>query len=245
MLPNEVFESLHPSVRANPSDGPPLETAKIFLRARELANIEVDEYYNGAISKTTVSGKIPILNSGYSPGNFVYGEVSFDSFLSILERWTRSSDQTFVDCGCGAGVTLAACGLFSGSSRHGQNFSRIIGIDLMSSKVLECRTMVRILAELDSLYTKWLDIEVLESDFLSVDWSCADIVYSCATCFSDHMFSLLVAKLSSLKCGSRVLLMDKEIEYSSNTPITFQLLASTPCQTTWGTGTMHIYEKKY
>ena len=117
--------------------------------------------------------------SGTEPVNFVYGEVLVSDFLEVLEKVAFQEGETFVDLGCGTGNCLAAAALFRSSSIfqnpgglkiQGESVRRtkIVGIDLARSKLVECRIM---LAHLNTLidqnsFPKLPDIEVLESDIL-------------------------------------------------------------------------------
>lgn len=87
-----------------------------------------------------ISRSLPILQTGLKPVNFVYGEISFHSIISILHEINRldsftasasiafETNKHFVDLGCGSCVSLIAA-YFMGT------FKNIIGVDMMRSKL--------------------------------------------------------------------------------------------------------------
>ena len=106
-------------------------------------------------------------------------------------------------------------------------FSHIIGIDLMRSKIKECKMLMNIIQESSSSSESMMkeekkneNIYVFEEDFLKSfypsefedpGWSDADVVYACATCFADDVLFPLVKLFRKLKRGAHVILIDKMV----------------------------------
>eukprot|EP01038_Epipyxis_sp_PR26KG_P006324 gene6324-8709_t len=104
-----------------------------------------NEVASGLIKNSTnwsIGNPYPILRCGVDPINFTYGEITFESILHLLSIAAIHKNDVFVDLGCGGGVCLAAATLMSVSDNQQQSFSRIIGIDLMRSKLLECKFLM-------------------------------------------------------------------------------------------------------
>eukprot|EP01031_Cornospumella_fuschlensis_P024940 gene24942-30133_t len=185
----------------------------IFQRARELTRIEIDDVQAQQIQE---KGNVKrVLKSGHAPGNFVVGDTDFIEFQRVLDRVVESQEEIFVDLGCGKGEVMASAILYK---RNEVSLQVVIGIELMHFQMDEyCR----------------------EEDFIESDWSHATIVYACATCFSQTMLDLLHGKFTLLKPSAKVMLLDRELEDD----VFFALLFFETVKTSWGTGTMYVYER--
>jgi SAM-dependent methyltransferase len=167
---------------------------------------------------------LPVMKSGVEPVNFVYGEVTFQAFLEVLKKVSFLEGETFVDLGCGTGNCLAAAALYRSlsnaedlnSHEKSQRCTKIVGIDLLRSKLIECRIMLAHLSALvdQKKLPKLPEIEVLEMDFLQHgEWhTTADVVYACATCFSSKQLQLLLIELLRMKKDSSLIILDKELD---------------------------------
>lgn len=175
--------------------------------------------------------------------------------MIIFEREyiNLESKHTFLDLGCGAGNSdsfyyfsiciyylfylycylqfLKGACLAAAAAVHipGESFliSRVIGIDLISAKMVECRSlfdhylpMLSTSVNIPKEFNEPTKVELFESNFLSDDvswvWNAADIIYACATCFADKQMKELLAKLSSVNQGTILILLDKEIICKNN-----------------------------
>lgn len=188
------------------------------------------------------------LQSGLEAVNFVYGEVDFEDFQTLLLEFCSSFDSkseygkvssmrheeqqrkhhniadheklTFVDLGCGAGVTVAAAALLS---KHPQNqgsasvrtFDRIIGIDILNMKIRECRIFAQHIIEAlqASSDSSAAEIEIIEGDFLRQEgWQDqATAVYTCGTCYTPAVAMRIYALLQRLRPGCKIMIMDRPL----------------------------------
>lgn len=216
-------------------------------------------------------GTLQLLRCGLKPVNFVYGELSFRSFCKVLRiAGITSQNEVFVDLGCGSGTCIAAAALMKHISCRDEQvigFSRVIGIDLMSSKINDCLAMVeqlRLACRNSSTNDSSNDdnlpqIDVKLGNFIQEDnlWIDADVVYSCSTCFADDLISALISKFLRLRIGARIILMDSTvlssditgnaykslvIDKTTDKPI-FEMIGSCQCVTSWGIGNAYVYRK--
>jgi len=230
-----------------------------FQAAREAASSQVTSFYQ-AKDEHEKKQVLPIIKitreSGLKAVNFVCGEVGFADIQRVLHMIleTRhelplpafSGDEcVFVDLGSGEGGSLAAAALLSPrnthyfrpsqssvSSAHFRVFTRVWGIELNHSKVLQSKALASCLG------LTACQCQVSEMNFLDADWSAvASVVYACATCFSPDLLVPTIEKLKALRPGARVVLMDKILEE----PLFFQLVASCQCNTSWGYSSAFVY----
>lgn len=252
---------------------------ELYTLARSKANEALDELYDNVSSlrATKLVVKSRTLTSGHAAANFVYGEISFCDFSKILKRLLTKPGEKFIDCGCGAGVTIAAAALcyiaesseclikspiFNSTTKNADTsssslsspfpyFSQVCGVDLMRSKIEEGQFLLEQLNTLVPQLAITDRTECVEEDFLEKDWSDADIVYVCATCFTVELLSKLFEKLTALKIGARIILLDKELNVANDLLepdviyklSKFHLQFIEQCKTTWGSGYAYVYQK--
>ena len=98
-------------------------------------------------------------------------------------------------------------------------FTQIVGIDLMRSKIVECRLLMDIIQKsISEDDEEKMKTYIFEEDFLNSynssesegsGWSDADVVYACATCFADDVLIPLLDLFRNLKKGAHVILIDR------------------------------------
>lgn len=109
-------------------------------------------------------------------------------------------------------------------------------------------------------------VETIMSNFLLVDWSHADLVYTCATCYDAALLRGLVERCCELRVGARIIMVDSLAltdpsfflpdgsppmteEVKSDTTTTqpavspFELIGSRQSKGTWGECCAYIFEK--
>lgn len=224
---------------------PQEELYSLYLQAKESSIERLNQWYDNpenfsaCISSESSSNSYRVLRSTHKATNFVSGDTNFSYFQDLLISLHLSDQEVFVDLGCGIGECIAAAVLLHYKlPQYHSLFKEVIGIDLQRSKLLECRFMVECLQE---KVTSLPPIRILEEDFLTVDWSHATIVYVCATCFTPSLLVSIIEKCMSLRTGSRLILLDKEI--TSEFHNSFQLINTITCKTSWGEGIASIYCK--
>lgn len=216
-----------------------------------------------------------IRESNLKPVNFVYGEISVEGFCSILRAMGGITDERrLIDLGCGAGRCIASAILLNSLAERQQIaaysdsphfimqvlskqpvYKTISGIDLMSSKLLECAHVLEQLhfreCSIDGdtrVYRHQVcspveSIVLHHANILDVDWTNFDTVVICSTCFDDDLMIPLTKQLLLLKPFAKIALLDKQTLSSPECCDHFSLLCSMQCKTSWGTGNAFIYEK--
>ncbi|KAI5062300.1 hypothetical protein GOP47_0022839 [Adiantum capillus-veneris] len=164
-----------------------------------------------AASRKAFDGKI---NQENGAKHLVYGEISFIALESLLSKYVPSANFerknrglsdgiTFYDLGCGAGRVV-----FSASLLH-SNITKACGVEILPSmhhmnKDLLCLYKLEVLPKLHKV-KQHQDIKFICGDFLEVDWSDADLIFSNATCFEDGLFEKIEVPYLCLKEISLVL----------------------------------------
>ena len=201
-------------------------------------------------------------NVGLKSSNFVYGEVSmidlYNVFIKYLD-FDNTKSLKFVSLGCGSGPCMSAA-YFS------QKFHTIVGIELMKSKIRECEYLFKLLSsdykkndiiktevvfseknknidQLMTLNTTITEIDIIYNNFLSVDWSDADVVYCCATCLADDVLFELASLCQKLKKGSYIILIDRQDQfqkYLSEKSIN-NLILSSMITSSWGPCQINLF----
>ncbi|KAJ7531746.1 hypothetical protein O6H91_14G057300 [Diphasiastrum complanatum] len=175
--------------------------------------------------------------------NLIYGEVSYIAFVRLLDRYAPSnpvesgavlesnhiSDHTnftFYDLGCGAGrPVFMACMLWT-------NCTKACGIEILPS-------VHRMNQDLLQLYKKE-ELSFLCDDFLRVDWSDADIVFTNATCFDDSLFAKLEEKASRIMKEHAIFIsVTRSFNNSS-----WELLEEQERRMSWASSMVYVYRKK-
>lgn len=217
-----------------------------YIHSKQRAIEKVDRWYETGDGSKAGTSSSKALRSIHKPTNFVSGDTNFVDFQNLLISLGLDSDEIFVDLGCGVGECVAAAAILH--CRDCANitpFKQILGVDMQKSKLLECKFLIETLCEKTYEHGKTLQlpvIDILEEDFLQIDWSHGSIIYACATCFTPSMFEDIVKKCLLLREGSKVIFLDKEIpsEYLMKD---FRPLNQIVMKTSWGQGTAYVYSR--
>lgn len=162
---------------------------------------------------------------------FTYGEISPEAFYSILKHLPKKPKGNFYDLGSGTGkAVLLAHMLF--------DFSKTVGIELLTPLHQAAEnTLMRYKNEYKSQKSKGR-IELLNEDFLDLDFQNADIIFMHSTCFTDEVWEKLAYKFKELKKGSYVIAVTRALRSSH-----LEYLKSKEYGMAWGRATVHYYQK--
>ncbi len=168
--------------------------------------------------------------------SFTYGEVTFYSFVRILEKATPLPGEIFYDLGSGSGKAVFVAGLIF-------DFAKVCGIEKLDSLYTLSTSLLKKLDNLPErkqlLPTKQFNIDFIHDDFLSVDFHDADIIFINATCFRGDLFQAIIQKLLKLKLGARIILGSANLENIGG----FQLIYSNMHLMSWGLNQIRIYQR--
>jgi hypothetical protein len=201
--------------------------------------------------------------------NFVHGEVTFSAVTSFLSLATLAVNEEFCDLGCGAGKAIVMAAML-------WPFKRSWGMDLAQTQLEEGNVLIE-------KYSTWYDDSKNESirqkatppsqvslehgNILELDWSSADVVYICSTCFDKQQMAQLAQLALKLKIGARVITMDKQLfpttENTNTLDVTdraggheehgggkmvpqasnFEVVGQCECEMTWGTARAFVQRR--
>jgi SAM-dependent methyltransferase len=172
----------------------------------------------------------------YTDKTLTYGEVLFESFSEILHDAVPRTGEIFYDLGSGTGKAVLIANLLF-------PFSKTVGIELLkdiNDVALEvAKRFDSEFKQVVSVEKKLPKLHYIQGDFLSYDFSDADIIFSHCTCHPDELMRVFSKWCDELlKIGARVVTVTKPL-FSEN----FRLIKSKDYKMGWGEGTVLFYEK--
>lgn len=160
---------------------------------------------------------------------FIYGEINYLSFYTLLEKAQLLEGDCFYDLGSGAGKAVLTAGLFF-------NLSKSCGIELLPPLHNQANNTLKKAKD-------WLkqksSIQFINANFLNYDFFDADVLYVAATCLSDTTWEKLIEKMTQLKPGCRIIVATRTIQHKK-----FDILYRGIELMSWGLCPVTIYEKK-
>lgn len=168
---------------------------------------------------------------------FTYGEIEFLPFLILLDEINPKSGEVFYDLGSGAGKAVFAAGL-------SYDLHKACGIEFLpglcafaTSRIDKAKSLLQ--HQNDQIMIHRLSsIQFIQGDLLNHDYADADIIYISATCFGYSLWEKIIAKLTTLKVGSRIIITTKKIEHEQ-----FELIKESNRLMSWGLNSVFIYRK--
>lgn len=172
--------------------------------------------------------------------DFIYGEIDFLSFYTLLERTSPSTQDVFYDLGSGSGKAVLSAALFF-------NVNKSIGIELLpplyeqSSTQLEKAIQQFQQNDDEKEYLSQMEhIQFINDSFLHYDFGDADIIYVAATCLTDATWNELISKMAGLKPGSRIVVTTRMIHHER-----FESIYQGVELMSWGLCPVRIYKIKH
>lgn len=163
---------------------------------------------------------------------FVYGEIDFLSFFTILERANPSSRDIFYDLGSGSGKAVLSAMVFF-------NIKQSIGIEWLPPLYAQSQQQLEKAMQQDIDKEPLQRIQFINDSFLDYDFSDADILYVAATCLNDETWHALIDKMAALKPGSRIIVTTKTIQHEQ-----FERVYQGINLMSWGLSPVTIYMVK-
>jgi SAM-dependent methyltransferase len=162
-----------------------------------------------------------------------YGEVVPQEFFKILSEVNPKPGEVFYDLGSGLGKAVFLASLFF-------DFSKIVGIELLDDL---CQASQSVLTRFEkeikpNLREKNQVISFENANFLDVDFSDADIVFTHSTCFNEETLDSLSRRAERLKPGAWVISITKTL----HSPF-LALFKSGEYYMNWGKATGYFYQK--
>jgi len=163
-----------------------------------------------------------------------YGDIDFDGFYKILQCVQPKTNTVFYDLGAGLGKPLVVCALL-------YPFKKCVGIELFSDLAEPAQTIMQTLIQTHQkeLPNPNIELKILQQDFLSSDFSEADLVFINATCYFNETLQKIEQQLEKqLRVGSKIVMNTQKPTLPS-----FQLLHRGVFMMGWGESIVSIYEK--
>ncbi len=165
----------------------------------------------------------------------MYGEISFESFASLLTVIQPKPTDVFYDLGSGTGKAVFCSAML-------YEWKKCSGIELLPDLY---DTSIKQLKKLNAspeakrYFVKLpLPIQFTQGDFLEVDFSDATVIFINATSFTAEFWQLIINKLDTLPIGVRIIVTSKKL-----TPPCYQLLEAKMYLMSWGWNSVYIYQK--
>lgn len=166
---------------------------------------------------------------------YIYGEVTFYSFVTILEKTEPQPGEIFYDLGSGGGKAVFIAGLVF-------DFAKVVGIERLKGLydlTVKLKEKLLTMPELKTYFpNKNLQIEFINSDFLEVDISEVNVLFINATCFKHTFWDAIIGKLVKLKAGTKVIVSGNYLNVGG-----YELIYSGQHLMSWGMSSINIYKK--
>jgi len=172
---------------------------------------------------------------GIDDDAFIYGEIEFLSFFTLLDLIKPKPYEVFYDLGSGAGKALFAVALYG-------NIEKVNGIELLPALYQLTQEKIKKASIMAQDNTKILEninkIHLINKNFPEVDFTDGNIIFINATCLSYPTWEALLKKFEQLKTGSRIIVTTKKIAHPA-----FQILYQGMTLMSWGINSVNIYIK--
>ena len=213
----------------------------IATRVNAKAIFEVERFLNFLFKKnySKTLSRIHRLLKYNNNREFIYGEIDLLAFHNIIEKSEPKNGEVFYDLGSGAGKAVFSAALYF-------DFKLCFGVELMDvlykkslTHLDEAKYLLKRRAFPEEMYSHKLSkIRFVKSDFLTHDFSDADIIYLAATCLSDDTFRHLINKIGMTKIGTRVIVATRQIYHDA-----FELVYDGVELMGWGLCHLRIYRR--
>lgn len=183
--------------------------------------------------------------------SLVYGEAPFQSLAVILQKVkhllgiSSYAKAKYVDLGSGTGKTVMAAALLH-TWRECCGIELVEGLYDSSLELLERwhdglpympKGQKKIQYKL-SPEVRATPINLLQGDVLEVDWSDADVVFSCSTCFEDDLMAQISKRAEKLKPGSIVVTCGQRLQSDA-----FGVIDESDMVMSWGPSRVYIQQR--
>ena len=163
---------------------------------------------------------------------YTYGEIEFTSFIALLSSVQPKADTVFYDLGSGTGTAVLACAMVFKPLKS-------CGIELFKTLHEAALAQQQQLAELPIYREQAKNIQLIQGDFLDIDFKDANIIFINATALIGETWTTLTKRLEQLKTDTIVITTTKQLK----TPI-FTLIKTSPVQMSWGVVHAFVYKIK-
>lgn len=161
--------------------------------------------------------------------SLLYGETPPKTVDTLLERYIRPTDKIFYDLGSGVGNVVIQAAL-SGK------FKKTVGIEVVQERH---EMSLEALKRGKQFLPSETEVQFINGDFLSSDFSDVDVIYITATAYSKKLLKDLQSRLITIKPGTRIIITDKQLDHRQ-----FSLIDKTNLPMSYADADFYVYEKR-
>lgn len=188
---------------------------------------QVDSIYNN-IPSYSISKQYREQGNSKNP-DFIYGELSIESFLYLLDYIPRKYKRKILDLGCGDGKLMLALSLYYSNVD-------LKGIEIIAGLADAAKYAVDNIES--TLKSRNNSVFIENCDFLATNFFDADVIYCNGAAFKQNTWKQLCEKFTLLKNGRYVISVEKKIPDDN-----FTMLHCQRCSASWGTAIVYIFQK--
>lgn len=161
--------------------------------------------------------------------SLLYGETPSKTVNILLEKYVRPTDKILYDLGSGKGNVVIQAAL-SGK------FKKAVGVEVVQERH---EMSLEALKRGQTFLPSDTEVKFINGDFLSSDFSDADVIYITATAYSKKLLKDLQSRLITIKLGTRIVITDKQLN-----PRQFYLVDKINLPMSYADADIYVYEKK-
>lgn len=129
---------------------------------------------------------------------YVYGELLYPSVVKMIKRLSLNANDVLLDLGSGLGKF--ALQMFMRSA-----VQKVIGIEATEPLYLQSTQKIQQAQRDVPFFWAGRDFVLIGDNFLTQDWSEANIVYTCSTCFTAELLEKISVKINNTPSIQQVL----------------------------------------
>jgi len=163
----------------------------------------------------------------------MYGEFTWSALKDLFTAVKPKEDGILYDLGSGSGKAILMCSLL-------HQFKRCQGIEIVKGLHEQaCAALERFKTDKPALAKT---VSFTLGDILEYDWSDADLVLMCATCFTEKMITKLAEKANKLAVGAIVVSVTYALPSVSKM---FEVVWKGSLRMSWGDSTIFVQVKRH
>ncbi|PIQ44077.1 MAG: hypothetical protein COV52_04960 [Gammaproteobacteria bacterium CG11_big_fil_rev_8_21_14_0_20_46_22] len=202
---------------------------KTYLKTRRLKRFFLQHYQNTngfALAKAYQP-------KGHAKPELTYGEICFHAYLRVLEQLPIDNSSRFLELGSSIGKNT----LITATMSPAHSVTGIELIPSMHKTSLEILSKAQKDKHLKAMINE-TQVNLINADFLTVDWSTYDVIFINATAFIEDFWQTMFQKLLQLKPGTQIALISRPLDDPRFTLSHHELLLMT-----WGYANVFFYTK--
>lgn len=164
--------------------------------------------------------------------DYVYGEITFVSFLALLSLTKPDEKSIFYDLGCGIGKAVLACAMVF-------PIRKSVGVEILPELYFAACKQTKQLASIENYEKQTKKIEFILGDFLKVNLDEATIIFINSTALFNPTWKTLCARLEYLPHLTTVITTSKALPSKL-----FSVVIQTKVEMSWGVVFAFVHVRK-